>query len=60
MNTVQPMVSKVLMFHENEELLPSSDYYDLSPGNNYPTKNITLILSGVPVNNNLGLVGLAN
>ena len=31
-NIVQIMVSKALMFHENSELLPSGDFYDLSLG----------------------------
>ena len=34
LNTVQLMVSKVLIFHENIEVLPSVDCYDLYPGNN--------------------------
>ena len=33
LNTVQLMVYKVLMFHENIELLPSGDSYFLSLGN---------------------------
>ena len=30
LNSVQRMVSKVLIFHENTDLLPSVDCYDLS------------------------------
>ena len=30
LNTVQLMVSKVLMFHENTDLIPFGDSYDLS------------------------------
>ena len=49
LNSVQPVVSKVLIFHENTELLPSGDCYDLSSGNNEPTENILLVLVGIPV-----------
>ena len=45
------MVSKVLMFHENTELLPSVDCYDLYPGNNKPIEHITIVLVGIPVRN---------
>ena len=45
------MVSKVLMFHENTELLPSVDWYDLYPGNNDPIEHITLELVEIPVKN---------
>ena len=51
LNSVQLMVSKVLMFHENTELLPSSECYDLSPGNNDPTETITVVLVWIPVIN---------
>ena len=44
LKTVKLMVSKVIMLHENTELLISSDYYKLSLGNNYLTQGITLIL----------------
>ena len=44
LNTLQSMVSEVLMFHENTELLPSGNFYKISPGNNYTTKRITLVL----------------
>ena len=56
LKSVQIMVSKVLMFHENKELLPSVDWYDLYPGNNYPTEHITLVLVGIPFINQLGWV----
>ena len=50
------MVSKVLMFNENTELLPSGDCYDLSPVLMFH-ENTELIPSGdcydlYPVNNN--------
>ena len=45
------MVSKVIMFHENTELLPYVDCFDLYPGNNEPTKHITLVLVGIPTRN---------
>ena len=51
--TLQLMLSKVLMFHDNTELLPSGDWYDLSPGNNDPTKHITLLLVGSSIRNQL-------
>ena len=50
-NTVKQMVSKVLMFHENTELLPSVDCYDLYLGNNETTNNITLVRFVIPVQN---------
>ena len=56
MNTVQLMVSKVLVFHENKELLPSGDCYDLSMGNNDTTKHIMIFLVGISVINKLGWV----
>ena len=59
LNTVQRMVSKVLMFHENTELLPSGDSYDLSTGNNYPIENTTLVLVGITVRNQPELVEVA-
>ena len=51
LNAVEIVVSKVLMFHENIELLPSVYFYDLYPGNNYPNEHITLVLVGIPVIN---------
>ena len=56
LNSVQLMVSKVFMFHKNTDLLPSGDCYDLSSGNNDPTEQITLVLVGIPVRNQPGLV----
>ena len=56
LNSVQLVVSKVLIFHENIELLPSGDFYDFSTGNNDPTEHITLVLVGIPVINQPDLV----
>ena len=36
------MVNDVLILHENTELLPYVDSYELSPGNNDPTEGIML------------------
>ena len=58
-NSVQLVVSEVLMFHENTELFPSSDSYDISLGNNDPTERITLVLVVIPIINQLGLVEVA-
>ena len=59
MNAVQLVVSEVLMFYENIELFPSGDSYDISLGNYYPTKRITLVLVGIPIRNQLVWVELA-
>ena len=59
MDTVQLMVTKVLTFYENIELLPSGGFYDLSPGNNDPVENIMLALVGIPIRNQHGLVEVA-
>ena len=48
------MVSKVLIFHENIDLFPSEDSYDISLGDNNPTERITLFLVGIPIRNQLG------
>ena len=56
LNAVQLMVSKVLMFHENIELIPSSDYRDLSPGNNDSSDCITIVLVVIPGINQLNKV----
>ena len=56
MKAVQLVVSEVLIFHENTELFPSGDSYDISPGNNEPTDHITLVLVGIPIINQLGRV----
>ena len=49
------MVSEFLMLHENIELLPYIDCYDLYLGNNDPTEHITLLLVGIRVRNQPGL-----
>ena len=54
LNEVKLMVSEVLMFHENTELFPSGDSYDISPVNNEPTKRIMIVLVGIPILNQLG------
>ena len=59
LNSVQLMVYKVFIFHENTELLHSGDCYDLYTGNNDPTEHITLILVGIPIINQLDLVEVA-
>ena len=56
MDVVQIMVSEVLMFHENAELFPSGDSYDISLGNNETTERIMLVLVGIPIINQLGWV----
>ena len=53
LDTVKLMVSKFLTFHENTELFPCGECYDLSTGNNGPTENITLVLVEIPVRNQL-------
>ena len=47
-NTMKLAVLEVHMLHENTELLPSVQCYDLSSGNNDPTEVITLVLVGIP------------
>ena len=44
--TVKLILLKVIMFHQNKELLPPGDYSDLSLGNKDPTKGINLSLLG--------------
>ena len=39
------------MFHENVELLPSGDSYNLSPVINYPIEHTTLVLVDIPIRN---------
>ena len=56
LNSLQLMVPKVLVFHENIELLPSGDLYDLSLGNNDPTEHIMLVLVEIPFRNQHDLV----
>ena len=53
------MVFKFLILRENTELIPSSDSYELSPGNNVPTDGTTLVLVGIPTRNQLGCVEVA-
>ena len=59
LNKIQLMVSEVLMFNENTELIPYGDSYDVSTGNNDPTMRSTLLLVGITVINQLGLVEAA-
>ena len=58
LKAVQLMVNEVLMFHENTDLLPSGEYYDLSLGNIDPDQCITIFLVVITVRNQLGLVEL--
>ena len=44
------------LFHENTDLSPSGDSYDISTGNNDPTKRITLILVVIHIINQCGWV----
>ena len=50
------MVFEVFMFHEDTELLPFGESYDLFIGNNDPTERITLALFRITVRNKLGWV----
>ena len=59
LNAVQVMISEVLMFHENKELYPSGDYYDLSVGNAGPDERIVLSLVVIPVRYQLQWVEIA-
>ena len=52
--TVKLILLKVIMFHQNKELLPPGDYSDLSTGNNEPNESITLVYVGIPFRNQLG------
>ena len=56
LNAVQLVVSEVLMFHENTELFPSGDSYDIYSGNNDPTKYITILFFSIHIRNKLGWV----
>ena len=58
LNTVQLMVFEVLMFHENTELLPYLDSYELYPVDNDPTVGTTHVLVGIPARNQLVWVEL--
>ena len=53
LNTVQLVVSEVLMFHESAEVFPSGDSYDISPGNNDTPEHITLVLVVIPTRKQL-------
>ena len=59
LNTVQLVVSKVFMFHENTKVPPSDDSCDISPGNNDPTKSINVFLVRIPIINQLGWMEVA-
>ena len=50
------VINDVLILHENTELLPYVDSYELSPGNNDPTEGIMLVLVQIPFLNQLGWV----
>ena len=58
MKSVQLMVSKVLIIHENMELFPSGDSYGISPDNIDTTERVTLVIVVIPIRNKLGWVGL--
>ena len=51
LNTVELMVSKFFTFHENKELLPFGDCFDVFPGNNDPTNHIMHVLFVISVGN---------
>ena len=53
LNTVQLMVSEVLICDENTDMLPSGDSYDLSMGNIDPAECITVVIVGIIVRNHL-------
>ena len=53
LNALQLVVSEVLMFHENTELFPSGDSYDISPVKNDPTERIPIVLVGITTRNQL-------
>ena len=59
LNKLHLMVSKFLTFHENTELIPSSDCYELSLGNKYPIEPIKIFPVGIPVRNKLFWVEVA-
>ena len=54
LNSLQLIISEVLMFHESTQLLPSGESYDLSMGDNDLNEIITLVLVGIPVRNKFG------
>ena len=53
------MLYKVIMFHENTELLPYGDSYDLYMGNIEPAEYIKLVLDKIPFRKKIGWVELA-
>ena len=53
LNTVKITVFEIIMFHENTELLPSADSYEIYPVNNDTTEGITLLLVGITLINQL-------
>ena len=59
LNILQLMVYKVLMFHDNSELLPYSESYELSMCNIDPADCITLALVGIPIRKQLCWVKVA-
>ena len=52
-NILQLTILKVIIIHENKDLLLSGDSFDLSPGNNDTTEGITLVLVGITFRNQL-------
>ena len=60
LNIFQLRVFEVLVFHENTELLPPGDSYELSPGKYYPTDGTIFFIVGVSIINQLVWVELAN
>ena len=56
MNAAQLMVYEFLMFHENTDMLPSGDFYDVSLGDIDPAEQIMLVLFVIPLRNQLGWV----
>ena len=60
MNTVQILVLKVLMFHENIELLPPCDSFDLSPGNYDPIEGIKFVPFVISIRNKIVRLEVSN
>ena len=59
MNAVKLMVSEVLMFHENTDLIPSVDSNELYMDNNDPTERITVLFFGILVINKISWADVA-
>ena len=53
-------VFEVHMFHENTELLPSDDSYEISMGDDNINEGITTFLVGISINNQLVWVKVVN